>query len=92
MAAQFVSVKQAFHLSVGIDRMLLMPCSAFRGCKDDYSNLTMKKIPKAVLSRCESGKDDYSLKVENLPKAHLRVGKWNCYRSREINREGGKGR
>ena len=31
--------------------------------------LTVKKIPKAVLSRCEWGKDDYSLKVENLPKA-----------------------
>jgi adenine-specific DNA-methyltransferase len=29
----------------------------------------VKKIPKAVLSRCEWGKDDYSLKVENLPKA-----------------------
>jgi len=28
-----------------------------------------EKIPKAVLSRCEWGKDDYSLKVENLPKA-----------------------
>ena len=32
-------------------------------------NLTVKKIPKAVLSRCEWGHDDYSLKVENLPKA-----------------------
>jgi hypothetical protein len=31
--------------------------------------VTIKKIPKAVLSRCEWGKDDYSLKVENLPKA-----------------------
>jgi adenine-specific DNA-methyltransferase len=26
-------------------------------------------INKAVVSRCESGKDDYSLQVENLPKA-----------------------
>ena len=25
--------------------------------------------PNAVLSSCERGKDDYSLKVENLPKA-----------------------
>ena len=46
-----------------------MVCSAFRGRKDGYGNLTVKKIPKAVLSRCEWGKDDYSLKVENLPKA-----------------------
>ena len=44
-------------------------CSAFRGKPDRYPNLTIKKIPKAVLSRCEWGKDDYSLRVENLPKA-----------------------
>lgn len=54
---------------VGSDRSLLVVCSAFRGRKDGYGNLTVKKIPKAVLSRCEWGKDDYSLKVEKLPKA-----------------------
>ena len=54
---------------VGSDRSLLVVCSAFRGRKDGYGNLTVKKIPKAVLSRCEWSKDDYSLKVENLPKA-----------------------
>lgn len=54
---------------VGKDRSLLIVCSAFRGRKEGYSNLTVKKIPKAVLSRCEWGHDDYSLKVENLPKA-----------------------
>jgi adenine-specific DNA-methyltransferase len=32
-------------------------------------NLAVKKIPKQVLSRCEWGHDDYSLNVENLPKA-----------------------
>ena len=42
---------------------------AFRSKPDRYPNLTIKKIPKAVLSRCEWGKDDYSLQVENLPKA-----------------------
>jgi adenine-specific DNA-methyltransferase len=54
---------------VGSERSLLVVCSAFRGRKDGYGNLTVKKIPKAVLSRCEWGKDDYSLKVENLPQA-----------------------
>ena len=54
---------------VGRDRSLLIVCSAFRGRKDGYPNLTVKKIPKAVLTRCEWGHDDYSLKVENLPKA-----------------------
>jgi adenine-specific DNA-methyltransferase len=54
---------------VGPDRSLLVVCPAFRGRKEGYSNLTVKKIPKAVLTRCEWGHDDYSLKVENLPKA-----------------------
>jgi adenine-specific DNA-methyltransferase len=54
---------------VGPDRSLLVVCPAFRGRQEGYSNLTVKKIPKAVLTRCEWGHDDYSLKVENLPKA-----------------------
>lgn len=32
-----------------------------------WPNLTLKKIPKMVLSRCEWGHDDYSLNVANLP-------------------------
>ena len=51
---------------VGAERSLLVLCPAFRG-KGEYSNLTVKKIPKQVLSRCEWGHDDYSLRVENLP-------------------------
>ena len=54
---------------VGPERSLLVVCSAFRGRKEGYPNLTLKKMPKAVLSRCEWGHDDYSLNVENLPKA-----------------------
>ncbi len=54
---------------VGSERSLLVLCTAFRG-KADYSNLTVKKIPKQVLSRCEWEHDDYSLNVENLPKAN----------------------
>jgi len=54
---------------VGPDRSLLVMCSAFRGHADAYPNLTVKKIPNTVLSRCEWGHDDYSLRVENLPKA-----------------------
>jgi adenine-specific DNA-methyltransferase len=53
---------------VGPERSLLVLCPAFRG-KGDFSNLTVRKIPKQVLSRCEWGHDDYSLQVENLPKA-----------------------
>ncbi|MCG2748403.1 MAG: site-specific DNA-methyltransferase [Desulfobulbaceae bacterium] len=51
---------------VGPYRTLLVLCTAFRG-RGDYANLTVKKIPRQVLSRCEWGHDDYSLKVENLP-------------------------
>lgn len=47
---------------VGEDRTLLICCSAFRG-KSDFPNLTVKKIPQAVLARCEWGRDDYSLNV-----------------------------
>ncbi|MGN6553673.1 MAG: site-specific DNA-methyltransferase [Verrucomicrobiota bacterium] len=58
---------------VGPERTLLVLCAAFRAgtqnVTDRFPNLTVKKIPKQVLSRCEWGHDDYSLKVENLPKA-----------------------
>jgi adenine-specific DNA-methyltransferase len=54
---------------VGPERTLLVVCSAFRGRKEGWANLTVKKIPSSVLTRCEWGHDDYSLKVENLPKA-----------------------
>jgi len=54
---------------VGSDRTLLVLCTAFRTRADQFPNLTVKKIPKAVLSRCEYGHDDYSLQVENLPQA-----------------------
>jgi adenine-specific DNA-methyltransferase len=64
---------------VGPDRSLLVVCSAFRGRKEGYSNLTVKKIPKAVLTRCEWGKDDYSLKVENLPQPTPKPGQMNLF-------------
>ncbi len=54
---------------VGPDRSLLVCCAAFRGDISQFANLTIKKIPKAVLKKCEWGHDDYSLEVANLPKA-----------------------
>lgn len=64
---------------VGPERSLLVVCSAFRGRKEGYVNLTVKKIPNAVLTRCEWGKDDYSLKVENLPKAPPEPGQQELF-------------
>jgi adenine-specific DNA-methyltransferase len=60
---------QSLSNEVGEHRSLLVCCSAFRAQRDAFSNLTLKKIPKAVMERCEWGHDDYSLRVENLPKA-----------------------
>ena len=51
---------------VGEDRSLLICCKAFKANLNDFQNLTVKKIPRAVLSKCEWGHDDYSLNVANL--------------------------
>ena len=53
---------------VGPKRSLLICCAAFRGKATDHANLTLKKIPLAVLEKCEWGHDDYSLNVANLPR------------------------
>jgi adenine-specific DNA-methyltransferase len=76
VTTQNLSHDQLAQLSdeVGTDRTLLVLCMAFRGKADKFPNLTVKKIPKQVLSRCEWGHDDYSLKVENLPKAPVKPG------------------
>ena len=52
---------------VGADRSLLVLCRAWLGNAEAYANLTCKKIPNAVLGRCEFGKDDYSLHIASLP-------------------------
>ncbi len=54
---------------VGDERTLLVCCTAFRAKPDAFPNLTLQKIPKAVLSRCEWGRDDYSLQIADLPPA-----------------------
>lgn len=60
---------QQLNDEVGDNRSLLVLCSSFRGKANRYPNLTVKKIPRSVLSKCEWGHDDYSLNVENLPDA-----------------------
>ncbi|CAH2571006.1 MULTISPECIES: site-specific DNA-methyltransferase [Planktothrix] len=64
---------------VGQERSLLVLCTAFRGKTDIFPNLTVKKIPKQILSRCEWGHDDYSLKIENLPKAPKKIGQLTLF-------------
>lgn len=59
----------ALSEEIGTNRSLLICCSAFRGKPDAYANITLRKIPRAVLNKCEWGHDDYSLNVQNLPMA-----------------------
>jgi adenine-specific DNA-methyltransferase len=59
----------AISEEVGEERTLLVCCKAFRANADAFPNLTIKKIPQAVLRKCEWGHDDYSLNVANLPEA-----------------------
>lgn len=76
VTTQTLTVAQLHGLSdeVGASRSLLVCCSAYRGISASeaqarFPNLSLKKIPKMVLARCEWGHDDYSLNVANLPLA-----------------------
>ncbi|AUB80834.1 site-specific DNA-methyltransferase [Candidatus Thiodictyon syntrophicum] len=69
---------------VGPERSLLVLCTSFRARADLYSNLTVKKIPRQVLSRCEWGHDDYSLRVENLPSAPPTPGQMDLFGPEEL--------
>jgi len=59
----------AIAQEVGDERTLLVCCKAFRANADALPSLTIRKIPQAVLRKCEWGKDDYSLNVASLPEA-----------------------
>lgn len=58
---------KALSDEAGEERSLLVCCMAYEAAGDSLMNLTIKKIPRVVLDRCEWGKDDYSLKVAALP-------------------------
>lgn len=68
VTTQFLTHEQIAAISdeVGPERTLLICCSAYRAKPEQFLNLTIKKIPAAVMSRCEWGRDDYSLNVANL--------------------------
>jgi adenine-specific DNA-methyltransferase len=49
---------------MGEDESLLICCTKFQSeCNNRYGNITIKKIPKMLLDRCEFAKDDYSLNI-----------------------------
>lgn len=45
------------------DESLLICCGGFTGKKDAFKNITIKKIPKAILEKCEWNKPGYPLPV-----------------------------
>ena len=71
VTTQNLSAEQLRLISeeVGAARSLLILCSAFQAELSQFENLTVKKIPKHILNKCEYAKDDYSLNVQNLPMA-----------------------
>ena len=58
---------RALSEEVGPERTLLVCCKAFRAKAQAFDNLTIQKIPQTVLDRCEWGRDDYSLRIIDLP-------------------------
>lgn len=65
----FVSVNliDTIHGEMKDDESLLVCCTSFSKAADKYPNITIKKIPKMLLGRCEFGKEDYSLNIVNMP-------------------------
>ena len=51
---------------VGSARSLLICCKAFMADIKAFPNLTLKKIPKTVLHKCEWDNDDYSFTIDVL--------------------------
>lgn len=68
VTTQSLSVEKLEALSeeVASDRTLLVMCGAFRCEAGRFANLTLKKLPKAILDKCQFGQDDYSLNVANF--------------------------
>ena len=66
----FVTVEflDKIHEEMQPDESLLICCKSFsKACESRYLNITVRKIPKMLLGRCEFGKEDYSLNIVNMP-------------------------
>ena len=47
---------------------LLICCKSFqKACENQYSEITVKKIPGMLLGRCEFGREDYSFNIVAMP-------------------------
>ncbi|MCC6543846.1 MAG: site-specific DNA-methyltransferase [Nitrospirae bacterium] len=66
----FVTVEflDKIHDEMQPDQSLLICCKSFsKACESRHLNITVRKIPKMLLGRCEFGKEDYSLNIVNMP-------------------------
>lgn len=67
---QFITVEvlDRIHEEMAVGESLLICCTAFqKECSSAFVNISIKKIPKMLLGRCEFGKDDYNLNIISLP-------------------------
>lgn len=59
---------ETIHEQLGEDESLLICCTKFQPeCRNKFSNITIKKIPKVLLDTCEFDHDDYSLNIVSVP-------------------------
>ena len=59
---------ETIHDQLGENESLLICCTKFQPeCRNKYSNITIKKIPKVLLDTCEFDHDDYSLNIVSVP-------------------------
>jgi Adenine specific DNA methylase Mod len=67
---QYISSKymDGIFKSMNGDERLLVCCPAFdNGLGDRYDNIVVKKIPQAVLDKCEFGREDYKINIIETP-------------------------
>ena len=59
---------ETIHEQLGENESLLICCTKFQPeCRNKFSNITIKKIPKVLLDTCEFDHDDYSLNIVSVP-------------------------
>ena len=67
---QFVTVETLDKIreDMKLGESLLICCKSFqKACENQYSEITVKKIPGMLLGRCEFGRDDYSFNIVTMP-------------------------
>lgn len=59
---------ETIHKQLGENESLLICCTKFQTeCRNQFPNITIKKIPKVLLDTCEFDHDDYSLNIVSVP-------------------------